>query len=231
MVTRVARGHTRGDPSRSGRVADQPQGASATAVAERSSDCADTESSPPYANDEAQAFMDQDDSHVEPAALGKSDSGLDFREFFEGEYRRLAKALFLMTGDPFEADELAQEALVRVFERWDRVRVMASPAGYLYRTALNLSRSRVRRLASRAKHVLALSPQSDPLAGVEARDEVRRLLAALPRGQREAVILVEWLAMSAEQAGAILGIDASTVRVQLSRARKALRTAAATRDE
>ena len=168
--------------------------------------------------------MDRDDLHVEPAALGKRQSGSDFREFFEAEYRRLAKALFLIVGDPLEADELAQEALVRVFERWDRVHLMDSPVGYLYRTALNLNRSRLRRLASRARHALSPSSEPDPLAGVEARDEVRRLLAALPRGQREAVVLVEWLGICAEQAGVILGIDASTARVQLSRARRALRT-------
>ncbi len=175
--------------------------------------------------------MDQDVSHLEPAELAESDPGLDFREFFDAEYRRLGKALFLMTGDPYEAEELAQEALVRVFERWNRVGQMDSPTGYLYRTALNLSRSRVRRLASRARHALSPSPDADPLAGVEARDEVRRLLATLPRGQREAVVLVEWLGMGADEAGAVLGIDGSTVRVQLSRARRALRTAAATRDE
>lgn len=163
--------------------------------------------------------------------MGKSDPGLDFPEFFETEYRRLAKALFLVAGDPLEADELAQEALVRVFERWDRVRLMNSPTGYLYQIALNLNRSRLRRLASRVRHPLPTSQEPDPFAGVEARDEVRRRLAALPRGQREAVVLVEWLGMGAEQAGAILGIEASTVRVQLSRARGALRATAGTRDE
>lgn len=135
--------------------------------------------------------MHRDVSHLERAEFAKRDPGLDFREFFEGEYRRLPKALFLMTGDPLEAEELAQDALVRVFERWDQVRRMHSPTGYLYRTAFNLSRSRVRRLASRARHTLSPSPEADPLAGVEARDEVRRLLATLPRGQREAVVLVE----------------------------------------
>ena len=175
--------------------------------------------------------MYRDASQVEPAELAETDPGLDFREFFEGEYRRLAKALFLVTGDRLEAEELAQEALVRVFERCDHVRQMHSPTGYLYRTALNLSRSRARRLASRARHALSPSPEADLLAGVEARDEVRRLLATLPRGQREAVVLVEWLGMGADEAGPILGIDGSTVRVQLSRARRALRTAAAPRDE
>jgi TolB protein len=141
--------------------------------------------------------MDQDVSELEPAELAESDPGLDFREFFEGEHRRLGKALFLMTGDPYEDEELAQEALVRVFERWDWIRQMHSPTGYLYRTAMNLSRSRVRRLASRARHAFSPSPEADPLAGVEARDEVRRLPATLRRGQREAVVLLEWLDMGA----------------------------------
>lgn len=70
--------------------------------------------------------MHRDVSHLEPPELAKRDPGLDFRDFFEGEYRRLAKALFLMTGDPLEAEELAQEALVRVFERWDQVRQIDS---------------------------------------------------------------------------------------------------------
>jgi RNA polymerase sigma factor (sigma-70 family) len=120
---------------------------------------------------------------------------------------------------------------VRLFERWDRVRLMDSPAGYLYRTALNLHRSRLRRLAHHAKHALSASTQPDPLMGVEARDEVRQLLAQLSRGQREAVVLVEWLGMGAEQAGAILGINPSTVRIQLSKARRALRTKVGPRDE
>jgi RNA polymerase sigma factor (sigma-70 family) len=118
-----------------------------------------------------------------------------------------------------------------VFERWDQVRLMDSPVGYLYRTALNLNRSRLRRLASHAKHALSASAPPDPLIGVEARDELRHLLAELSRGQREAVVLVEWLGMPPEQAGAILGIDSSTVRVQLSRARRALRTKVGPRDE
>src|SRR5687767_8043495 len=83
---------------------------------------------------------------------------LSFEEFFEAEHVRLARALYLLTGSSVEADELTQEAMVRVYERWDRVRRMASPQGYLYRTALNLHRSRVRWLATRARQVLQPTP-------------------------------------------------------------------------
>jgi len=53
--------------------------------------------------------------------------------------------MYLLTGDRREAEDLAQEALVRAFERWSRVRSMANPPGYVYRTAINLNRNRLRR--------------------------------------------------------------------------------------
>lgn len=52
-----------------------------------------------------------------------------FEEFFEAEHVRLGRALYLLTGSTAEADELSQEAFVRVYERWDRVRDMTSPEG------------------------------------------------------------------------------------------------------
>src|SRR5262245_47379469 len=107
----------------------------------------------------------------------------DFHRFFQVEYRRLAQAAYLLTGDHYEADELAQQAMVRIYERWPRVRAMASPSGYLYRTAMNLHRSHLRRLAVRARRGLSVSPPPDPAQVAEARDSVARALAALPAGQ------------------------------------------------
>src|SRR2546427_3349094 len=79
----------------------------------------------------------------DPRPTDRSLAGFD--RFFAEEYQRLARALFIVVGDPVEAEDLAQEAMVRVFERWDRVADLESPTGYLYRTALNLHRSRSRR--------------------------------------------------------------------------------------
>jgi DNA-directed RNA polymerase specialized sigma24 family protein len=58
----------------------------------------------------------------------------NFGKFFGREYARLARACLLLTGSPTEAEELAQEALVRVYARWNNVGSMESPEGYLYRT-------------------------------------------------------------------------------------------------
>lgn len=157
-----------------------------------------------------------------PGAEARNPEG-DFAAFFAAENVRLARALYLLTGDSGEAEELAQDALVRVYERWERVREMGSPTGYLYRTALNLQRSRLRRLAARARRFSRVQAQADPAKAIEDRDEVARALASLPHGQREALILVEWLGMGAEEAGRVLRIEPVSVRVRLSRARAALR--------
>src|ERR687884_501387 len=82
-------------------------------------------------------------------------AGLDFEDFFRAEYERLARTCLLLTGDAAEGEDLAQEAFARVFERWERVRAMDSPVGYVYRSALNLHRKRVRHLVVRARRLLS----------------------------------------------------------------------------
>lgn len=73
---------------------------------------------------------------VEIASPKHALKGLAFEEFFQAEYPGLARALFLLTADLGEAEELAQEAMARVCERWDRVQTMDSPGGYVYRVAV-----------------------------------------------------------------------------------------------
>jgi RNA polymerase sigma-70 factor (ECF subfamily) len=148
---------------------------------------------------------------------------LDFEGFFRAEYRRLGSALYLLTGDRAESEDLAQEAMSRVYERWDRIRAMESPSGYLYRTALNLQRKRVRRAARRREPPIAATPASDPALVAERRAAIRAALASLSTEQREALVLVEWLGMDAAEAGSLLGISAGSVRARVHRARQALR--------
>ena len=83
------------------------------------------------------------------SAVASKVPNLLFEDFFRGEYERLGAALYLLTGDRLEAEDLAQDAMSRIFERWERVASMDSPVGYLYRTAMNLWRKRLRRLSRR----------------------------------------------------------------------------------
>lgn len=61
-----------------------------------------------------------------------------FEPFFEEQKERLLRILSVITGSGTEAEDLAQEAFTRVFERWETVAAMDDPAGYLHRTAPRL---------------------------------------------------------------------------------------------
>jgi RNA polymerase sigma factor (sigma-70 family) len=161
---------------------------------------------------------------AEAVADAEAGTGERFEDFFRATYPRLAQAGLLLTGDLAEAEDLAQEAMARAFERWDRIRRMDSPVGYVYRTALNLHRKRLRRDALLSRLRLRdrrVAP--DPAEEVGPRDEALRLLATLSREQREAVVLTEWLGLTAQEAGRALGIDPASVRGRVHRARAAIR--------
>jgi RNA polymerase sigma-70 factor (ECF subfamily) len=146
-----------------------------------------------------------------------------FEEFVEHHYQPLWRAFYLLTGNPEEAEDLAQEVFCRAFERWERVRDMRNPVGYLYRIGVNAHRSILRRLATAAKHAIRPGIPEDSIAEADERDAVRRALADLPRGQREALVLMDWLGLSSEEAGRALGVAPGTIRVRVSRARRVLR--------
>lgn len=159
-----------------------------------------------------------------PMTAARRASASSFEGFFQDEYPRLARAVYLMTGDGLESEDIAQEAMARLCQRWDRVSQMESPVGYLYRTSLNLVRKRSRRLRVRLRRPASQPPApSDPAVVVEARSEIRRALSSLPANQREALILVEWLGMGADEAGALMGARPGTVRVWVSRAKAGVR--------
>src|SRR2546425_771675 len=80
-----------------------------------------------------------------------------------------------------EADELAQEAFLRLWERWDRVGALENPVGYLYRTAMNEFRSRMRRALAAARRVMPFRGAADEFAQVDERDAVARALGLLTR--------------------------------------------------
>jgi RNA polymerase sigma factor (sigma-70 family) len=161
-------------------------------------------------------------SSFEGTVAAAKEAGPEFEDFFRDEYVRLAKAIYLLTGNNSEAEDLAEEAMFRVFVRWDQVRAMASPTGYLYRTALNLARRRFRHRRKEAslEHV----PLQDLHDRVERRVMVRRAVRTLSQDQREAIILTDWLDLSAAEVGSILGITAEAVRARTHRAREALRS-------
>jgi DNA-directed RNA polymerase specialized sigma24 family protein len=87
--------------------------------------------------------------------------------------------MYPITGRSEEAEELAQEAMARVFERWDRIRSFESPGGYEYRTALNLNRQRLRHLALNLVEWVGLtSEETAGVLGIEASSVRSRIHGA-----------------------------------------------------
>jgi RNA polymerase sigma factor (sigma-70 family) len=148
-----------------------------------------------------------------------------FEGFFGEQRDGLFRALWLLTRDRHEAEDIAQEAFVRLLEHWDRLARIADPSAYLYRTAMNLWRSRLRRTAHAAKRIVQAPAGPDEMAAIDSTDAAVRALSHLPPMQRAAICLVDLLDMTSEQAAAALDIRSSTVRVHLARGRKALRDA------
>jgi RNA polymerase sigma-70 factor (ECF subfamily) len=147
---------------------------------------------------------------------------VDFETFYRDEHERVFRALWLLTRQRQEAEELMQEAFLRLWERWGRLGAPSDASGYLYRTAMNLWRSRLRRLAVAARKAAHRVGPADEMQDVEARDVVVRSLARLPERQRAAVVLIDVLDLPSDTAGSILGIRPVTVRVLAARARATL---------
>jgi RNA polymerase sigma factor (sigma-70 family) len=158
--------------------------------------------------------------HSRPAPLAGSEPVLDFDTFFHTEYQRLFQTMYLLIRNRTQAEDIAQEAMARTYERWNGIR---DPAGYVYRTAFNLRRGWLRRLALAAAKRPEQAPRRDELEAAEHRVDAVRALAGLPRTQREALVLVEWAGMTAEEAGRVLGIQPVSVRGRVHRARSTLR--------
>ncbi|HYT79636.1 MAG TPA: sigma-70 family RNA polymerase sigma factor [Actinomycetota bacterium] len=146
-----------------------------------------------------------------------------FEALFEAERDGLFGALVLITGDRHEAEELAQDAFLAVWERWDRVGAMDNPTGYLYRTAMNVFRKRRRRAALAVRRAVGLIHAEDAFAAADARQMVARALAGLSRRQRAALVLTELLGFTSDEAGRALGITPVTVRVLASQGRATMK--------
>jgi RNA polymerase sigma factor (sigma-70 family) len=150
---------------------------------------------------------------------------LAFEEFFEAERRRLVRALFLLTGNAEEAEEIQQDAFLALWERWDRVAAMDDPTGYLYRTALNRHRSLRRRAVRAARRATGQAHGGDAFADTEERDALAHALATLTPRRRQAIVLTELLGYRSADAGAAMGISDVTVRRLVQEARDGIRHA------
>jgi RNA polymerase sigma factor (sigma-70 family) len=142
-----------------------------------------------------------------------------FQAFFTEHHDDLFAAMWLITRDRHEAEEIMQDAFLRLWERWDRVAGVEDPEGYLYRTAMNVFRSRRRRAVLAIRRLGRPAPPDDLLEAVERREILVQALSSLTPRERAAVVLTDVLGFSSEEAGRSLGIKPVTVSVLASRGR------------
>ncbi len=151
-------------------------------------------------------------------------SGLD------DAYRRAApraRALaYLLTGNRETAEDLAQDAFVRLAGRFQHIRKQDALDAYLRRTVVNLHLSRLRRLRlERAflRRQSAAQPASSSLPDVEIRDELLSALRSIPSRQRVGVVLRYCLDLSESQVAESMGCSTAAARHLVARGIKRLR--------
>jgi RNA polymerase sigma factor (sigma-70 family) len=148
---------------------------------------------------------------------------IGFERFFRDNDDAFVRALCLLTRNRGQAEELAQDAFLTVWERWPHVREMQHPEGYLYRVGMNLFRKRCRRDRLDAMPI-DVPHRCDEIARVDDEDEAARALSRLTPQQRSALVFSGLLGYPTDQVAALMGCRPSTVRVHLSRGRAASRS-------
>jgi RNA polymerase sigma-70 factor, ECF subfamily len=147
--------------------------------------------------------------------------GLLLEQVFYVSYRRLVIQLYGVVGDRAEAEDVVQEAFVRAAAAGERFARTANPEAWLRTAAINLHRSRWRRLRNFSRIKERLVPQDIP--GLDARLDVIDALRSLPVEQREVVALHHLADLSVADIAQELGLPAGTVKSRLGRGREAMR--------
>jgi len=154
----------------------------------------------------------------------------DFDELFLDVHDRLYRALYFVTGNSHDAEELMQDAFLKLWERWGEIDRISDPTGYLFRVALNGFRMRRRRAAMAIRKVLPVPERRDEFLDAEMRADVRQLLLEVTPRQRAALLLLDLLGYPSEEAARILRVRPSTVRALATKGRRALRDMEGARD-
>ena len=162
---------------------------------------------------------------VEADATVTSARSSRLEALYSDHARGAIRLAFLMTGDQQQAQDIAQEAFVRIAGRFADLRDPDALPGYLRATVLNLSRGYLRRLRTQRAY-LKRTPRGEPTVPQDdagGRDEMWRALQRLPHRQRAALVLRYYEDLSERQTGEALGCSVSAVKSLVSRGLETLR--------
>lgn len=150
----------------------------------------------------------------------------DFDPFFLDHFAKVARAAAFVTRDVGVGQELAQEAFIRLLQRWGDVRSDDHARNFVFKVAINLARSHLRKHGRVLLYGLEGPEGAGPStaeSAAEDRVEMFEALGALSPRQRACVVLVDYVDMAPEQVARVLGMATPTVRVHLMRGRATLR--------
>lgn len=153
-------------------------------------------------------------------------------EWFEAEYEPLLRFAYFLCGDRAAAEDLVQDAFVRIYRAGARVEEHGFPA-YARRTLVNLRRSAWRRgqIERRALATAGPSDRAVPDADPVVRDEVWGAILSLSRRQRACIALRYYEDLSEQHVAEVLGMSTGAVKKHTSRAMERLRASLADRRE
>ncbi len=143
-------------------------------------------------------------------------------DLFRAEYPTVVASVRLIVGSEAVAEEIAQEAFCRAIERWRRVRSYDNPAAWVQVVALRLAvrNDQRRRTGDRLQPAWSSATTDRP-----EDIDLQRAIAALPVGQRQAIVLHHLCDLSVDQVAEVLSLRPGTVKTQLHRGRAALAAA------
>jgi RNA polymerase sigma-70 factor (sigma-E family) len=148
----------------------------------------------------------------------------EFGEFFASQYARLCWLGCALTASPAQAEELAQEALVRTWWRWQLVGRPADPASYARPVLVNQHRSLLRRAAVQARWLARSRPEEPVVPADHERAMVLwQAVRALPPRQRAVLVLRFHQDLTEAQVARLLGLPLGTVKSLGHRAMARLR--------
>jgi RNA polymerase sigma-70 factor (sigma-E family) len=149
----------------------------------------------------------------------------ELERFLAERADRLMRTAVLLTGSREAGQDLLQTALERLLRHWRTLD--GDPEGYLRRTLYNLAADGFRRQGRLRRKLLLLRAQApepaDPIAEVDLRDALVRMLLQLPPRQRAVLVLRYWEQLTEAEAAATLGWPEGTVKSATSRGLRRLR--------
>lgn len=147
-------------------------------------------------------------------------------ELYQRHVSDAVRLAYLLTGDRALAEDLVQDAFLKLFGRYRDLRDPQAFPWYLRRTVVNLARSNFRkRRVERAYAQGPGRPVNEEVLGpdVESRDLMWRSLFVLPERQRAALVLRYYEDLSEAKIAEVLRCPEGTVRSLISRGTQALR--------